>query len=377
VVRAGVVIALVLLATVGTASARPLDPRRAAQVDALALAEMRSTAFPGLVVGIDAPGRGTYLKAYGLAALADDRQMATDDRFRVGSVTKTFTATVILRLVQAGRLHLGDRLRRWYPRFPNARLITVRMMLNHTSGIPDAPSSAYEAWLASHGTRVYTAADMIRLAATQPPTFRPGHGYAYSNTDYTLLGQIAERVSRTSIDRLYRRDVIGPLKLRHTAYRPDSALPAPNARGYLIDRGARIDTTDWSFSWAGTAGGMTSTVPDLLRYAAPLATGRGLLAARVQRLRLRDSVDSGQAGMRYGLGIFTVPVEVATGRFEPLVGHDGEVAGYNAIVLYSPRHRASFVVLGNTSPTLDVFSDRPAATQVIELAALIFAQLYG
>jgi D-alanyl-D-alanine carboxypeptidase len=376
VARLALVIALVVLALCGSASARPLSPALGGQVDALALAEMQSSGFPGLVVGVHAPGRGTYLKAYGLAARASDREMATGDRFRVGSVTKTFTATVILRLVQAGRLHLGDRLSRWYPRFPNSRLITVRMMLNHSSGIAEAPNSAFAAWVASRGRRVYTAGDMIRLAARQPPKFRPGHGYYYSNTDYTLLGQIAERVSGTSIDRLYRRDVIGPLKLRHTAYRPNSALPAPAARGYLIGGTEEVDVTDWSFSWAGTAGGMTSTVPDLLRYAPALATGHGLLGARVQRLRLADAVDTGQSGLRYGLGIFTVPIEVAPGRFETLVGHDGEVAGYNAIVFYSPTHRASFVVLGNTSPSLDVFADRPAATEVLQLAAEVFATLY-
>jgi D-alanyl-D-alanine carboxypeptidase len=370
-----VVLALALVAP-GSAGAQALSPELGAQVDALAAAQMQSSAFPGLVVGLVAPGRGTYLKAYGAAALADNRPMAAGDRFRIGSVTKTFTATVILRLVEQGRLHLRDRLARWYPRVRNSRLITIRMLLNHSSGIPEAPNRLFAAWVASRGRRVFTAAEMIRAAARLTPKFRPGHGYFYSNTDYTLLGQIAERVSGRSIDTLYRRWVIDPLHLRQTAYRPDSSLPLPNARGYLLAGSERADTTDWSFSWAGTAGGMTSTVPDLLRYGPALATGRGLLTPAMQRRRLLDAVDSGQSGLRYGLGIFTVPIEVAPGRFETLVGHDGEVAGYNAIVFYSPTHRATFVVLGNTSPSLDFEPDLPGATQVLQLAAEVFATLY-
>ncbi|HEY8582498.1 MAG TPA: serine hydrolase domain-containing protein [Capillimicrobium sp.] len=359
------------------AGAQGLDDAMRAEVDRLAHAQMRESGFPGLVVGIQTREHGSYLQAYGVAARADGRAMATGDRFRVGSVTKTFTGTVILRLVQRGQLRLGDRLRRWFPDFPNAGRITVRMMLNHTSGIPDAPPSWFERWVDSRGRLVITPAEMIRAASRQPPEFAPGTGYFYSNTDYTLLGQIAERVTGRPIRALYRRWITRPLRMTDTAYRPNAPLPMPNARGYLIGGRREVDVTDWSFSWVNTAGGISSTVPDLLRYAPALATGRGLLSRAVQRRRLRDAVATGQSGMRYGLGIFRLPVEVAPGRFEPLVGHDGEVAGYNAIVLHSRAHDASLVVLGNTSPTLNQAPQYRDATLVVQLAAEIFAALYA
>lgn len=374
--RLAPLVLVLVLALAAPAAAQELDPALRAQVDQLAEAQMASSGFPGLVVGIDTPDHGTYLKAYGVAARADQRPMATGDRFRVGSVTKTFTGTVILRLVQDGELRLGDRLHRWFPGFPAGRRITIEMMLNHTSGIPDAAPRWFTSWVESRGRRVFTPEQMIRSAARQPRQFPPGKGYFYSNTDYTLLGQIAERVAGRPIRALYRRWIWRPLRLTDTEYRPDAPLPAPNARGYLVDGDEAVDVTDWSFTWVNTAGGISSTVPDLLRYAPALATGRGLLSRAMQRRRLRDAVETGQAGMRYGLGIFTLPIEVEPNRFEPLVGHDGEIPGYNAIVLHSPQHDASFVVLGNTAPTLNQAPQFPQATVVAQLAAEIFATIY-
>jgi D-alanyl-D-alanine carboxypeptidase len=370
------VAAVLALIAPATASARTLSPALRAEVDKLAAAQMSSSDFPGLVVGVHAPGKGDYLKAYGRASLATGRRVSTADRFRIGSVTKTFTATVILNLVQERRMRLEDRLSKWFPKIPNSRLITVRMLLNHTSGLPNLPSDLFDDWANSNGSLHFAIDGLVAAAVRQPIVFPPGKGYDYTNTEYLILGQIAQQVTRRTLIQLYRQYVIGPLRLRHTSYQPNRVLPKPNVRGYWLVENQRQDVTTWDFSWAGAAGAMTSTVPDLMRYAPALATGRGLLNAATQRLRL-TTVPTGQSiGLRYGLGIFTVPVRLTPGHSKILIGHDGEVPGWNAIVLYSPQYKASFVVLGNTAPTFDVLPKYPSASEVIQLAADIFATLY-
>jgi D-alanyl-D-alanine carboxypeptidase len=358
------------------ASARTLSPSLRAQVDKLAAAQMSSSDFPGLVVGVHAPGKGDYLKAYGRASLATGRRTSVKDRFRIGSVTKTFTAAVILRLVQERRMRLEDHLSKWFPKIPNSRLITVRMLLNHTSGLPNLPADLFENWANSKGTLHFAIDGLVAAAVRQPIVFRPGKGYDYTNTEYLILGQIAQQVTRRSLTQLYRQYVIGPLRLRHTSFQPNRVLPTPNVRGYWLVEDQRADVTTWDFSWAGAAGAMTSTVPDLMRYAPALATGRGLLNAATQRQRLTTVATGQSIGLRYGLGIFTVPIRLSPGHSKLLIGHDGEVPGWNAIVLYSPEYKASFVVLGNTAPTFDVLPKYPSASEVIQLAADIFATLY-
>src|SRR4051794_8136537 len=356
-----------------TAAAKPLSPALRAQVDRLAAAEIASSDFPGLVVGVQAPGKGTYLKAYGKASLGTGRPMRVEDRFRVGSVTKTFTATVILRLVQEHRLSLDDKLSRWFPKIAKSRLITVRMLLNHSSGLPNLPGDLFDDWANSNGAEHFQIDGLIAAAVRQPIVFRPGHGYDYTNTEYLILGQIAQQVTRRTLYQLYDKYVIGPLRLRQTFFQPNRILRKPNVRGYWLVENQRVDDTTWDFSWAGAAGAMSSTLGDLVRYAPALATGRGLLSAATQRLRLQTIPTGQSSGLRYGLGIFTIPVLVSPGHSKLLIGHDGEIPGFNAIVLYSPEYKATFVVLGNTAPTFDVLPKYPSATEVIQLAAEIFA----
>jgi D-alanyl-D-alanine carboxypeptidase len=366
----------IALVAPSSATARTLSPSLRAQVDKLSAEQLSSSDFPGLVVGVHAPGKGDYLKAYGRASLATGRRVSVDDRFRVGSVTKTFTATVILRLVQERRLKLEDHLSKWFPKIPNSRLITIRMLLNHTSGLPNLPADLFDEWANGNGSRHFAIDGLVAAAVRQPIVFPPGKGYDYTNTEYLILGQIAQQVTRKTLTQLYRQYVIGPLALRHTSYQPNRVLPKPNVRGYWLVDNLRQDVTTWDFSWAGAAGAMTSTVPDLLRYAPALATGHGLLDAATQRKRLTTVATGQSTGLRYGLGIFTVPIRLPGGHSKILVGHDGEVPGWNAIVLYSPQYKASFVVLGNTAPTFDVLPKYPSANEVIELAAAIFATLY-
>lgn len=269
---------------------------------------------------------------------------------------------MILQLVQQGKLSLDVKLSQFEPQIPNASNITIRELLNHTSGLQtNAPSVAKQVF--SEPEKSWTPQQVIAADVALPPLSSPGAAYHYSDTGYVILGQIATKVMHTDIGRLIQRQVLAPLGLHHTAYAPGATIPSPSAHGYLLRKGRQIDTTNWSYSYASSAGSMASTLGDLKIYAPALATGDGLLGASTQQQRL-SFVSTGAPGLTYGLGI------LKAGDF---LGHDGEVAGYTSIMLYAPALHVTIVVLGNTSPLLNRPPDpngEPAslATQLLEIA---------
>jgi D-alanyl-D-alanine carboxypeptidase len=349
---------LLLLVLAAPASADFTPTQKATMREAME-AEMQQAGYPGIVAGLWVPGRGNFVGATGLARLRDRRPMRVGDTFRIGSVTKTFTATVILRLVEQGKLRLRDRLARYVKGIPAGRQITIRELLNHTSGIPDT-SNAITKGVYRDPTHRWHPLRVIRNAVHQKRYCHPGACWHYSNTNYQLLGLIAQRVTGQPIARLYQRAGIRQLHLRHTSFEPGPTVPRPRADGYDRETpgGPLVDTTGWDFYWSWTAGSMTSTLDDLKRYAPALATGRGLLRPRTQRERL-DVVPTGTPGIEYGLGIM---------QYGELLGHDGAVPGYDSLVLYAPATKATFVLLGNTATELNAFKTGPPPSTLFNLA---------
>lgn len=295
--------------------------------------------FPGLVVGITSP-QGSFLYATGYSNLATHAAMQTNQVLRIGSITKTFTATVILQLAQQGKLSLNDPLSKYEPQIPNASSITIRELLNMTSGIRHGTSPLPNA---QNPQTSLTPQQVIANTTRHPLLFTPGTKYSYSDTGYLILGEVATKVTGTDIGTLIQRQILQPLGLQHTVYDPSSPLPAPAAHGYRFVHGQAQDTTNWNEGWSGSAGAMASTVGDLEAWAPSLATGKGILNPSMQQQRLQ-MVNTG-VGASYGLGIL---------QYGASFGHDGEVMGYNATVLYSPQAKTALVVLGNTSPLLNV-----------------------
>jgi D-alanyl-D-alanine carboxypeptidase len=186
---------------------------------------------------------------------------------------------------------------------------------------------------------------------TQPRVCQVRKCWHYSNVNYLLLGIIAENASGESLRRLYESGILRPLGLSHTAFAPSRPVPAPAAHGYVkFPDGSIADTNNWNFSWAWSAGGFSSTLSDLRRWAPALATGRGILTHAMQRRRLNFrniTPNTGFAGAEYGLGIFQLSSPL--GKF---LGHNGAVPGYDSLVLYSPKSRITIAAIGNTSVEL-------------------------
>jgi D-alanyl-D-alanine carboxypeptidase len=348
-----------VLALVASASAS--DSMAAARFDSGLRAQMTTLAertvaegrYPGMVVGVWRHDRG-FVRSFG------DRELSTGHRpplspsegFRVGSITKTMTATVVLRLVQKGRLRLDTPLSKFYPGVLHAREITIRALLDHTSLIPTLAPATQESLLRAPRQR-FDPAEVIGAALTQP-FFAPPWGY--SDTNYLLLGEIVRRVTGHSLAYELRRLVLAPLHLSHTSFDPGTRMPSPAAHGYTLIGGRMVDVSGWTTSYSWAAGSVVSTLGDLHRWMLALARGR-LLDPRLQRERLRW-VATGEPGFQYGLGIF---------RIAGFVGHNGLLPGYDSSILYSPSSHTTVVVLANGNPELDEPPPQPTPS-TLELA---------
>jgi D-alanyl-D-alanine carboxypeptidase len=312
--------------------------------------------FPGTALTITRPGLGTWSGAAGEGNIEPATPMRATDTFRAGSIIKPFVAAVILQLTEEGKFALDDRLPDVLPttltgRFANAGEITVRMLLNHTSGIPDYTNGGFEGLVAADPHRRWTVGEFLDRAAAQPPTGAPGERYAYSNTDYNLLGLVIEHATGAPWRAAVRTRIIERLDLENTSLpEPGDAAAAAGhvAHGYERMDGRLRDLTDVDPSMADAAGGhaLVTTTKDLISFLHALLAGDLFERADTlhQMLTFVEATDSpGQVG--YGLGIERY---VLPGNLE-VIGHVGTTAGYRAIVGHLPAEDVD-VAMVITSP---------------------------
>ena len=292
---------------------------------------------------------GVWRGVSGVAELGTTRPVPVLGRFRVGSITKTFVATVVLQLVGEGRLRLDDPVETWLPgAVPDGHRITVRQLLNHTSGIYDylntLPMPPDQAFL-DNRWRTWTAAELVQRAVANPPTFEPpGSAFAYSNTSYVLLGQIIEKVTGRSYGEEIELRVIRPLRLRGTAVPGTSArMRGPHPHGYVptLPDGELhlLDYTRMNPSVMGAGGEMISTTRDLNRFFAALLDGRLMPRHLMQKMKT-----SGVDGARYGLGLAWWQDTSCGVR---VYGNDGDALAYQSWS-YSTKDRRRQVTVALT-----------------------------
>jgi D-alanyl-D-alanine carboxypeptidase len=307
---------------------------------------------PGVVAAVQTPDY-TWVQAQGVADRASGKPMTPEVHHRIGSVTKTFTATLLLKAADDGLLSLDDTIDKYVKGVPNGDEITLRQMSDMTSGI--ASYTEDDQWVkewSSDPTKVWKPEDLARFGIIESPLFKPGTAWFYSNTNYVLLGLVLQQVTGKPINQLYQEEIIRPLHLTETSFPgTSSAIPEPYDHGYTLQgksSGSKpIDSTHWSPSEAWTAGEMISTVGDLLLYGRALGTGKGLLSSRAQKERLDSFVNDVpplnqpplKGDLAYGIGL---------GKDHGWVGHNGEIPGYNTYLFYHPDLDAVLVVLVNS-----------------------------
>jgi D-alanyl-D-alanine carboxypeptidase len=321
-----------------------------AAIDAAAAASLKN-GITGTVVGIVDPKRGTVLRAYGTADTAG-APVTPDLHYRIASVTKTFTADAVLRLVDEGKVALTDPISRYVADIPNGDAITVHDLLAMRSGAYDFPDDkAFFERYSAEPTLPWTDDDTLAIMRAHAAEFTPpNQKTVYNNSNYVLLGYvIAKAAGRPAPE--YLADVIRDLGLQNTSYPSGDALPEPFLRGYLADgaapppAGGYRDVTASNPAVAGTAGAMVSTVPDMLRYAVQLGTGAGLAPATAGQRQSWTPLTASGVRLQYGLGIT---------QLGDWVGHDGSIFGYSNMVFYLPSEQAAVVVTSNAADEIAV-----------------------
>ncbi|MFF4113090.1 serine hydrolase domain-containing protein [Streptomyces sp. NPDC001714] len=298
---------------------------------------------------------GRWTETAGAADLRTGRPMNSTDRLRVGSVTKTFTATVVLQLAAEHRLSLDANVDRYLPGLIDAhghdgRRITVRQLLRHTSGLPDyldAPEWEHPERLRY---RHFTARELIERALELP---RPQQSWHYATTNYLVLGLIVRKVTGHAPEDEISRRVIRPLGL-HDTYWPgdETRLRGPHSHSYFASGdGRRVDGTDWNMSFGGVGGALVSTPGDLTRFATALLGGRLLPADRLAEMKRTVAAEPDRLwpGARYGLGLISSPLSCGGVWW----GHAGTVpGGHRALVAVGPGGRSVAVALNQVPDSL-------------------------
>jgi D-alanyl-D-alanine carboxypeptidase len=338
----------------------PADEKALVEIIEKGIAAQRQ---PGLNVGIWIPGRGSLVRAFGTGDIATNAPMRLDDHVRIASITKTFTGVATLQLVDEGRLSLDDKLATYVDGVDNGDQITIRNLLGMTSGIYDFTSDdKFLKDFTADPLMTFSPQDVLDILKRHEPEYAPGEKVSYCDTNYILLGVIAEKVTGEPIETTIRTKIVEPLGLSQTTFPIAPEMPGPFARGYYAGedgKGEFKDYTDTNPAVAWTAGAMISTLDDLRTWGKALATG-SLLKPETHAEQMKfGTLIAKPFHVGYGLGI---------GDFGGLIGHNGAIFGYTTAMFYWPEADAMIVLAGNQASN---FSN--ATTEIaIHLAEYLF-----
>lgn len=289
---------------------------------------------PGAAVLVARGDHVLYRGAAGMANVELSVPLSADQRFHIGSITKSLTAATVLKLASLQKLSLDDPLSRYLPDFPNGPKITLAQLLDHTSGVSDE-------WDANPAETLDTQTLVKRIAAKEPD-FPPGAAWRYSNSGYMLLGAVIERVTGKPWDQAMRELVLAPAGMEHTLYGGDDRIVRGQVEGYSVDdKGEATHAPFASMTGPAAAGALTSTVDDLFKFLRALH-GDLLPSAWREAMTTPKTTSDGQP-VPYGYGI-----AVGTVRGKPVYEHNGGIAGFATQFTYFPEQDVTVVVLANT-----------------------------
>ena len=329
-------------------------------------AAMKQLQVPGVVVEVRTAHQGSWQAALGVADIATKEPMDIADHFRVGSITKSFTATVILQLAEEGKLRLDAPLAPYFPGVDTNKA-TIRQALSLSSGIPNYTTVNFVNKLADEPHKVWTPSELLDSVAGRAPSFPAGKGWEYSNTNFVILGLLAEKIGGAPLATLINDRIFKPLKMTGCSLpaADDSSLPIPFSHGYdfgaIWDREpspparlpALVDVTNWSQSWGYGTGNAICTPADLVIWGRALAFG-SLLSPAMQAQRL-TYVPTGSEQFKYGLGIVNIM---------NLLGHNGQISGYMTQTAIRTTDGTEIVVLTNLTSSPN---NQEPATSISEL----------
>jgi D-alanyl-D-alanine carboxypeptidase len=290
---------------------------------------------------------------FGLADIADKAPATAQTVYQIGSITKTFTAALVMQLVQAHKLGLSDHLGQFVPGLPYGQKVTIAELLDHTSGIPDylnsRPSLLGADCPSPSGSAAkcppLSPAQVVRWLAARPLEFSPGTQFSYSDSNFYLLGLVIERVTGQAYSPYLAAHVLRPLGLSHTGPCPPAMHPPAQAQGYADSIGLGIPEAFGNVptdSEAFSAGELFSTAGDLTRWANDLGSGRVVAPGTYKKMATPAPLPGGVSAP-YGHGLVLSPVDG-----QPSVGHDGGTPGFSSVVFHLPGPDLNIAVCFNT-----------------------------
>ncbi len=304
---------------------------------------------PGVQAGIWTDN-AQWIGSSGVAKAGTTQAPTPADHTRIGSITKTMTATVILQLIEQGKLSFNDVVDKYVQGMPNGGTATIKDLLEMQSGIPSYTENAanVNVW-AADPTKTFTPQQLVDSVKATPAMFAPGTNMFYSNTNYVLLGMIIEKVTGRPIVENFQQRLFNPLGMSQSSVPGMSNdLPSPYLSGISTQadpNGTLKNATNWSPSFAFTAGEVISTLEDLHTWGVALGTGKGILKPETQQMRVnsvKTTVGMNTPNYSYGMGIVNL---------NGWLGHTGEIPGYNTIMNYQPDSGTTVVVMVNSDIT--------------------------
>jgi D-alanyl-D-alanine carboxypeptidase len=348
-----------------TAPAAHLDSATAKALQTALTGVRAGGAYPGVSAAVVFPDGSVWTGQSGTAVLATRTAVAADTLFSIGSISKTFVAALAGRLASRGTISLDDPLSKYVPTFYLADKITLRQLLNHTSGIKDlfAIKAITDAILAKPA-QTWTPTQLLTMVGKSRYPFAPGKGYWYSNTEYVLLGVAIEKATGRTVADLVRSEFLAPLGLDHTFLQTEEAVTGAEAHGYCAGTapgcsssraaaskprdnaaGAMLPFTAEA-SAVGAAGGFVSSAADIARWTEALYSGRVLdqatMASMVDISQTQGFKSPWVPGWLYGLG-----TEEATINGHVAWGHRGHLDGFWSATWFLPDFDVSITILTN------------------------------
>ena len=311
-----------------------------AKIEAIVQATMRKPGAVGLSVAV---GRGqelVYERAQGFADLEFTVNADPETMFRIGSVTKQFTAAAIMKLSERDKLALDDPLAKFLPDYPRSQDITLRHLLTHTGGVPNYTDLGRK-WQ-TIVARELAHEELMALWVDLPLDFEPGTKWRYSNSGYYLLGMVIEKVAGVSYGEFLRETFFDPLKLTRTRYDSNGEVLLNRAQGYGFAEGKFWNDQLIGMSQPGAAGALISSAGDLVRWQTALANGRVVKPGSYEEMTLPYMLDDGsETSYGFGLGL-----QAEAGQ--RCVSHGGGIFGFNSFLGYWPEAKLSIAVISNS-----------------------------
>ena len=311
-----------------------------ARIDALVQATMKKPGAVGLSVAVARGETLVYERAHGFADLEFTVAADPETFFRIGSITKQYTAAAIVKLAERGKLAVDDPLSKFLPDYPRGDEITLRHLLTHTGGVPNYTDLGrkWETLVA----RELAHEELVALWRDMPLDFEPGTKWNYSNSGYYLLGMVIEKASGQAYDEFLRDAFFDPLKLTRTRYDSNGEVILNRAQGYGFAEGKFWNDQLIGMSQPGAAGALISTAGDLVRWQLALVSGKVVSKEGYAEMTLPYMLVDGRE-TQYGFGLMLAPF-----AGKPCVAHGGGIFGFNSFLAHWPESQLSIAVISNS-----------------------------